>query len=62
MKKYKNIVIQIDDRLGLLTIDRKKENNALDVETSREIYEGLKELEQKSHIRAILILGNKSKR
>ena len=59
MKKYKNIVIQIDDRLGLLTIDRKKENNALDVETSREIYEGLKELEQKSHIRAILILGNK---
>jgi len=59
LKKYKNIVIQIDDRLGLLTIDRKKENNALDVETSREIYEGLKELEQKSHIRAILILGNK---
>ena len=61
MKKYKNISLQIEDHLGLLVIDRQKENNALDIETSKEIYEGLKDLEQKSSIRAILILGNKKK-
>jgi len=33
MKKYKNITLQIEDRLGLLTITRQKENNALNVET-----------------------------
>jgi len=61
LKKYKNISLQIEDHLGLLVIDRQKENNALDIETSKEIYEGLKDLEQKSSIRAILILGNKKK-
>ena len=61
MKKFKNISLQIEDHLGLLVIDRQKENNALDIETSKEIYEGLKDLEQKSSIRAILILGNKKK-
>ena len=59
MKKYKNIIFQIEGHLGLLTIDRPKENNVLDIETSKEIYEGLKELEQNSSIRAVLILGNK---
>ena len=61
MKKYKNITLQIEDRLGLLTITRQKENNALNVETSKEIYEGLKELEENSSIRAALISGNKKK-
>ena len=58
MKKYKNIILQIEGHLGLLTIDRPKENNALNIETSKEIYEGLKELEQNLSIRAVLILGN----
>jgi enoyl-CoA hydratase len=58
LKKYKNIILQIEGHLGLLTIDRPKENNALNIETSKEIYEGLKELEQNSSIRAVLILGN----
>jgi enoyl-CoA hydratase len=58
LKKYKNIILQIDGHLGLLTIDRTKVNNALNIETSKEIYEGLKVLEQISSIRAVLILGN----
>ncbi len=58
MQKYKNIILQIEDHLGLLTVTRHKENNALDIETSKEIYESLKELEQNSSIRAVLILGN----
>ena len=58
MKKYKNIILKIEDHLGLLTIFRQKENNTLDIETSKEIYEGLKELEENLSVRAVLILGN----
>ena len=58
MQKYKNIIISIDKHLGLLTLDRPKENNSLNIETSKEIYEGLKELEMNASVRAILIQGN----
>ena len=58
MKKYKNIILQIENHLGLLTIHRKKENNSLDIKTSEEIYASLKELEENLSIRAVLILGN----
>jgi enoyl-CoA hydratase len=58
LKKYKNTNLKIEDHLGLLTIVRQRENNALDIETSKEIYEGLKELEENLSIRAVLILGN----
>ena len=59
MKTYKNITINIDKYLGLLTLNRQEENNTLNIETSREIYEGLKELEMSSPIKLILIQGNK---
>jgi enoyl-CoA hydratase len=58
LKIYKNIIITIDKHLGLLSLNRQEENNSLNIETSREIYEGLKELEMNSSIRAILIQGN----
>jgi enoyl-CoA hydratase/carnithine racemase len=58
LKIYKNIIINIDKHLGLLSLNRQEENNSINIETSREIYEGLKELEMNSSIRAILIQGN----
>jgi len=58
LKKYKNTNLKIEDHLGLLTIVRQKENNALDIETSKDIYESLKELEENLSIKAVLILGN----
>tara|TARA_B110000971_G_scaffold211901_1_gene240722 strand:+ start:390 stop:1157 length:768 start_codon:yes stop_codon:yes gene_type:complete len=58
LKTYKNIIINIDIHLGLLTLDRQEKNNSLDIETSKEIYEGLKELEMNSSVRVILIQGN----
>ena len=58
MKKHKNILTDINKHLGLLTLNRQEENNSLNIETSKEIYEGLKELEMNSSIRAILIQGN----
>ena len=59
MKKYKNIIISTDKNLGFLTLNRKENNNSLNIETSKEIYEGLKELEMNSSIRVVLILGNR---
>ena len=58
MKTYKNIIINVNKHLGLLTLNRQEENNSLNIETSKEIYEGLKELEMNSSIRVILIQGN----
>jgi enoyl-CoA hydratase/carnithine racemase len=58
LKTYKNITISSDKHLGFLTLSRQKENNSLNIETSKEIYEGLKELEMNSFIKVILIQGN----
>jgi len=59
LKTYKNLTIDSDRHLGFLTLNRQKENNSLNIETSKEIYEGLKELEMNSSIRVILIQGNR---
>ena len=61
MKTYKNIIIRNDKHLGLLTLNRQEKNNSLDIETSKEIYKGLKELEMNSSVRIILIQGNQKK-
>ena len=58
MQNYKNITIDSKDHLGFLTINRKNENNTLNIETSKEIYEGLKELELDQSNRVILIQSN----
>ena len=59
LKIYKNIIINTNKYLGLLTLNRQVENNSLNIETSKEIYEGLKELKMNSSVRVILIQGNK---
>ena len=58
MKTYKNIIVNTVNHLGFLTLNRQEENNSLNIEASKEIYEGLKELEMNSSIRVILIQGN----
>ena len=58
MKTYKNIIINIDEHLGLLTLNNPENNNSLNIEASQDIYEGLKELEMNSFVRVILIQGN----
>ena len=61
MKIYKNIIINTDKHLGLLTLNRIEGNNSLNMETANEMYEGLTELEMNSSIRVILIQGNQKK-
>ena len=58
MKTYKYIIVDINKHLGLLTLNRPEENNSLNIETSKEIYKALKELEMNSSIKVILIQGN----
>jgi len=58
LKTYKYIIVNINNHLGLLTLNRPEENNSLNIETSKEIYKALKELEMNSSIRVILIQGN----
>ena len=58
MRKYENIIVQMEDQIGCLTLNRQSKNNALDIKTSKEIYDGLKELELNQAIKVILIQGN----
>ena len=58
MKKYNNIIINTDKYLGLLTLNSQDGGNSLNIETSKEIYEGLRELEMNTPARVILIQGN----
>jgi len=58
LKTFKNITINIDEHLGLLILNRQEEKNSLNIESSKEIYEGLKELEINPSIKVILIRGN----
>ena len=58
MKIYKNIIINIDKHLGFLTLNRQERNNSLNIEISKEIYEGLKELEINASVRTVIIKGS----
>mgnify|MGYP001284059526 CR=1 FL=1 len=56
---FKNIIIKKVGKLGVLQINRIDHNNALDIKTSLEIYQGLKKLENDNGIRCLAITGNK---
>ena len=55
---FKNIVVKKTQHLGVLKINRTKFNNAIDIETSFEIFKGLKKLEEDKNIRCVAIIGN----
>ena len=58
LKEYKNIKIEIKGHVGCITLQRSEANNALNIETSKDIYDGCKTLESHSSIRVIFIQGN----
>ena len=53
-----NIFLNKKNKIGFVTIKREKEKNSLDIETSKEIYNGLKELETDKKVRCLVIQGN----
>ncbi len=56
--QFKNIKVSFDLKLGLITIDRKEDKNALNIETSIELLQALKNLDQDKNITCISISGS----
>jgi len=54
----KNIAVSFDGHLGIITIARDSSKNALDIETSKDIFEALKEFDDNDSIRCAVIQGN----
>ena len=59
MSKYQNIVIEVKDKVGIITLDRKDHNNSLDSSISKEIFEAMNELQNLNKVHVILLFGNK---
>ena len=57
-KNFKNVILKKIDHLGVLQINRIKQKNSLNIETSLEIIQGLKKLEREEDINCIAIIGN----
>lgn len=58
---YQHIIIEIDDYLGLITIDRPKKLNALNKETISELHHAFKSLDEDEDVRVIIITGSGEK-
>ena len=58
---YNNIIIETDDYLGFITINRPKKLNALNKETIAELHNAFRDLEEDSNIRVIVIIGSGEK-
>jgi len=56
-----NIIIEIDDYLAFITINRPKKLNALNKETITELHNAFRDLEEDSDIRVIVIIGSEDK-
>jgi len=59
--EYKNILVELEDGIGTLKINRPKVLNALNTETLREMIEALEELSQRKELRALILTGEGEK-
>tara|TARA_R110001592_G_scaffold96680_1_gene277507 strand:+ start:5515 stop:6291 length:777 start_codon:yes stop_codon:yes gene_type:complete len=58
---YNNILIEIADKIAVLTINRPSQLNALNSETIKELGEAFKSLESDANVKAIIITGSGEK-
>ena len=58
---YQHIIIEIDDYLGLITIDRPKKLNALNKETISELHHAFQTLDEDEDVRVIIVTGSGEK-
>lgn len=58
---YQHIIVETDDYLGLITIDRPKKLNALNKETISELHDAFESLDQDEEVRVIIITGSGEK-
>ncbi len=55
--EYENILLGVENEIGILMINRPKVLNALNVETLNEIQRGLREMKENPAIRVLIITG-----
>ncbi|MEN6324794.1 MAG: enoyl-CoA hydratase/isomerase family protein, partial [Syntrophomonas sp.] len=55
--EYKNVILEKEDNLAILYINRPKALNALNVETIREIGRAIDEVKEDDAIKALIITG-----
>ena len=53
----KNILIEIEDQIGLITINRPKKLNALNRATIEELHHAFKDLDENEDVRLVIITG-----
>jgi len=60
-KAYKNILVEIKDKVGFITINRPKQLNALNKETIEELHEAFDGLNSDCSVRVIIVTGSGEK-
>ena len=56
---YETILLQVQDRVGLITLNRPQALNALNAQLVSELNQALDELEANPHIGCIVLTGSK---
>jgi len=59
--EYKNILLSFEGEIGILTINRPKAMNALNVETLKEIQMGIQEIKDHSEMKVLILTGSGEK-
>ncbi len=59
--EYKNILLSFEGEIGILTINRPKALNALNIETLKEIQMGLQEVKDHPEIKVLILTGGGEK-
>ena len=55
--EYKNILLIFEGEIGILTINRPKSLNALNIETLKEIQTGIQEVKDRSEMKVLILTG-----
>ncbi|WP_224484234.1 enoyl-CoA hydratase/isomerase family protein [Robertkochia aurantiaca] len=58
---YQNIIVDTEDHISVVTVNRPDKLNALNRKTIEELHEALKSLDQDEQVRAIIITGSGTK-
>ena len=59
--QYQNVILEIKDKIGVLTINRPKKMNALNGETIEEINGAVEEIKRDGDVRVLIITGSGNK-
>src|SRR4030067_3840631 len=55
--EYKNISLSVENEIGILTVNRPKALNALNIETLKEIQKGIEEVKERPEMKVLIMTG-----